>query len=124
MGSLCSEEKSRKEVISKNKYKSNIEDNFYEKDNMGTRLDTLQKANLYWLVQRPSMKKTNPFILYQFSSFYEALSALLELPYIHKAKDTNNLICDRIMDFGFYEIENGLYEAIISGSDLTLEEYK
>ena len=91
---------------------------------MGTRIDTLQKANLYWLVQRPGMKKQNPFILYQFSSFNEALSALLELPYIHKAKDTNNLICDRIMDFGFYEEEEGLYEAIISSSDLTFEEYQ
>ena len=28
------------------------------------------------------------------------------------------------MDFGFYEVKGGLYEAIISSSDLTLEEYQ
>ena len=91
---------------------------------MGIPLDTLTKANLYWLVQRPNMKKTNPFLLYLFSSSNDASPALLELTYIHKAKDTNCLICDRIMDFGFYEDEDGLYEAMISGSDLTLEEYQ
>ena len=121
---LCSEEKSRKKIISKKEVISNEEDFFYEKDNMGTRLDTVQKANSYWLIQRPGMNKTPPFVLYQFSSSYDALSALLDLPYIHKAKDSNNLICERIMDFGYYEVEDGLYEAMISSSDLTLEEYQ
>ena len=72
MGALCSYEKPKKEITSKKKDKSNIEDNFYEKDNKGDRLDTLQKANTYWIIQRPNMNKEKPFILYQFSSFYDA----------------------------------------------------
>ena len=97
---------------------------FYQKDNHGNLHDTFEKAQLYWLVKRPKMNKMIPFILYQFNSSSNASSALLELPFIHRARDTNNLICDRIMEFGYYKVEESLYEAIIAGSDLTLEEYK
>ena len=109
---ICSETRKRK-----NK-------EFYQKDNRGNLHDTLEKAQLYWLVQRPKMSKMTPFILYQFNSSSNASSALLDLPFIHRAEDTNNLICDRIMEFGYYKAEGSLYEAIIAGSDLTLEEYR
>ena len=70
-----------------------------------------------------------PFTLFTMPSAKAAEEALLELPFIHKAADSGKLICERLMTFGFYETtENGVptgkYEALITGSDLTLDEYK
>ena len=97
---------------------------YYERDNRGTRQNTEEEALLYWLRERPRLKERPPFILYRFNSSYEAEKALLTLPIIHKAADTGKLICDRIMAFGYYSTSSGFYEAIIAGSDLTLEEFR
>lgn len=97
---------------------------YYERDNRGTRQSTHEDALLYWLRERPGLREKTPFILYKFNSAYEAEKALLTLPIIHKAADTGKLICDRIMAFGYYQTDSGYYEAIIAGSDLTLEEFK
>ena len=97
---------------------------YYERDNRGTRQNTQEDAMLYWLRERPRLKERPPFILYKFKSSYEAEKALLTLPIIHKASDTGKLICDRIMAFGYYLTSNGYYEALIAGSDLTLEEFR
>lgn len=97
---------------------------YFEKDNRGTRQSTQEEALLYWIRQRPGMKEKSPFILYKFKSAYDAEKALLTLPFIHKALDTGNLICERIMSFGYYPTNNGFYEALIAGSDLTLKEFQ
>ena len=95
---------------------------YLEKDNLGTRQDTLQKANNYW-TSRVVMPEKHPFTLFKFTSGSNAEQALLELPYIHKAKDTNNLICKRPLIFGYYKTEDGIFESIICGKDLTLDEF-
>ena len=97
---------------------------YYERDNRGTRQSTQEDATLYWLRERTGMKEKPPFILYKFNSSYAAEKALLSLPIIHKAVDTGKLICDRIMAFGYYPTSSGFYEAVIAGSDLTLEEFR
>lgn len=96
---------------------------YREKDNVGTRQDSLEKANAYWLGTRLQMKEKPPFSLYVFKSASDAENALLELPFIHKADDTGNLICDKVMEFGYYKVEGDEYEAIISGFDFTLDEF-
>ena len=96
---------------------------YFESDNMGTRHDTIEKANAYWLGERFQMEIKPPFTLYQFKSGNDAEKALLELPYIHKAKDTGNLICDYVYIFGCYKVSEGNYEAIICGKDLSYEDF-
>ena len=70
------------------------------------------------------MPEKHPFTLFKFTSESSAEKALLELPYIHKAKDTNNLICRKPLIFGYYKTEDGIFEAIICGKDLTLNEFE
>lgn len=96
---------------------------YYERDNMGTRQDTVEKANAYWLGERFQMETKPPFTLYQFTSGNDAEKALLELPYIHKAADTGNMICDEVYIFGCYKVAEGNYEAIVCGKDLSYDDF-
>jgi hypothetical protein len=93
---------------------------FREKDNQGTRHDTLSLANSYWMARISSPKK-DPFVVYTFDSAEDAQNALLELPCIHLAEDTKNLICTEVLIFGFYPTEQSKYEAVVCGDDLTHE---
>ena len=102
---------------------------YKESDNMGTRQETMGQAMAYWMGERPGLAVKPPFTLFtDFPSAIEAQIALLELPFIHRAVDSGKLICDRLMTFGYYETtENGVatgrYEALVTGNDLTLEEF-
>ena len=124
MGNTCCESNSNKSAqnykISQNIISSAPE--YLEKDNLGTRHDTEQKANNYW-ISRIAMQEKHPFTLFKFTSGSDAEQAFLELPYIHKAKDTNNLICKRPLIFGYYKTKEDTYEAILCGKDLTLDEF-
>ena len=96
---------------------------YFERDNMGTRQDTVEKANAYWLGERFQMEIKPPFTLYKFTSGDDAEKALLELPYIHKAADTGNMICDEVYVFGCYKVSEGNYEAIVCGKDLSYDDF-
>jgi hypothetical protein len=93
---------------------------FVEKDNRGTRHDTLRLASSYWMARISSPKK-DPFVIYSFDTEKAAREALLELPCIHVARDSGNLICTEVLIFGCYAGENGKYEAVVCGDDLTHE---
>jgi len=93
---------------------------FTAKDNMGTRQDSLSLANAYWLARISSSKK-DPFVLYTFDTEKDAREALLELPCIHIAVDSQNLICTEVLVFGYYPTDDGKYEAIVCGDELTHE---
>jgi hypothetical protein len=95
----------------------------YEKDNMGTRHDTLSIADSYWMARMTSPRK-DPFVCYVFDDEEDARAALLELPCIHVALDTDKLICTEVLIFGYYQSENGKYEAILCGDDLTHERWE
>lgn len=104
------------------------EKEYTEADNVGTRQDTFAKAQSYWLCERPGLSVRPPFALYAMPSAAEAEAALMELPFLHKAKDSGKLIADRIMTFGFYPVAYegvpaGACEALVCGSDLTLAEF-
>ncbi|MHC4585668.1 MAG: hypothetical protein ACYS3N_14145 [Planctomycetota bacterium] len=68
-----------------------------------------------------SSSKKDPFVLYVFDHEKDAREALLELPCIHVASDSQNLICTEVLDFGYYPADEGEYHAIVCGSDLTHE---
>ena len=124
MGISCYQERNNKRMKSSqtnSKILSSTSE-YLEKDNLGTRQDTEQKATAYW-ISRITMPEKHPFTLFKFTSELSAEQALLELPYIHKAKDTNNLICRKLLIFGYYKTKEGIYEAILCGKDLTLDEF-
>jgi hypothetical protein len=93
---------------------------FTERDNRGTRQDTVEKANAYWVGRMTSPKK-DPFVLYAFATEGEARAALLEVPCIHLADDTQQLIATEVLTFGYYRADDGRFEAIICGDDLSHE---
>ena len=63
--------------------------------------------------------KKDPFALCLFDRAEDARAALLELPCIHQAQDTGNLICSETLVFGYWSDESGGYHAIICGDDLS-----
>ena len=94
--------------IQKNQPNIHSIEEYYEKDNLGTRQDTLSKAELYWISRRMSDRQP-PYTLFIFSSRESAENALLELPYIHKAKDTGNFISREPFVFGYYHTKKLKY---------------
>lgn len=93
---------------------------YKEKDNLGTRQDTLSVATSYWMARMSSAKK-DPFVMYTFDNGNDARAALLELPCIHAAEDTGKLICTEVLIFGYYDTTEGKYEALVCGDELTHE---
>ena len=96
---------------------------YFEKDNIGTRHETHEKASSYWLA-RNMHQKFEPFIMYVFDNSEDARNALLELDFIFVAKDTNKLVCRQPLTFGYYSDESGNYEAVLLGEDLTIEYFE
>ena len=96
---------------------------YFEKDNHGTRQDTVGKADAYWMNRNFGTGKTEPFLLYAFKTGDEAKNALTGIDFIHVATDTGNLICLKICHFGFYVTNAGHWEAIIAGQDMTLADF-
>lgn len=89
-----------------------------EADNVGTRQDTLSKAETYWLARQMKEEK-EPYLLYKFATEQAARDALLSLPCIYAACDSNELVCTGPLTFGHYRAEGGQYEAIIAGWAMT-----
>lgn len=93
---------------------------YSESDNLGTRQDTVKKADAYWNARQLKPEK-EPYLLYFFTTEKAARDALLAVPCIHLAKDTKNLICTETITFGFYNTGNGGFEAIVAGWELDTE---
>lgn len=96
---------------------------YFEKDNMGTRQQTLHDAETYW-ASRNINQSFDPFILSVFDNSDNARSALLALPCIAVAQDTGNLICTETLIFGYYVRDDGKTEALICGNDLTIDTWE
>lgn len=102
---------------------------YKESDNMGTRHDSMSQATAYWMGERFMNTVKPPFTMYTMPSAESAEEAFLELPFMHKASDSGKLVCERLMTFGLYETTlngalTGEYEAMLTGRDLTLEEFE
>ena len=96
-------------------------DVFHEKDNLGMRHDSVAKAVSYWMMERPQMSRKDAFVMGTFGSGEQAKQALLELPCIHVAQDSGNLICTEPLIFGYYQTEDGRWEGIVCGDELSPE---
>jgi hypothetical protein len=100
---------------------------YLEMDNRGTMHKNVGQATSYWVMRRPAMQKKPPYLLYVFCDKETARKALLDISYIHTAADTGMLICDHLMEYGYYEVANDdetvCYEALVCGHDLIPERY-
>jgi hypothetical protein len=93
---------------------------YKERDNRGTRQESAEQANSYW-VARELSGKYDPFALYVFANEKDAREALLELECMHIAEDSGKVICTETLIFGHYKTEDGKYEVIVCGDDLSHE---
>jgi len=87
--------------------------------NRGMRQDSMSQATAYWMARMSSTKK-DPYVMYTCEDKNAARAALLELPCIHEGED-QGLICSEVLIFGCYQRQDGIYEAIICGDELTHE---
>jgi hypothetical protein len=87
--------------------------------NRGTLQDTLSHASTYWMSRMGSARK-DPFILYIFDNVQDATAALLGLSFIHQ-NPGGGLVCTEVLVYGYYRRDDGLFEAIICGDELTIE---
>lgn len=96
---------------------------YLEKDNLGTRQDTLQKADAYWYNRNFGTGKPEPYLLYAFETAEQAKTAISAIDFIHRAADTGNLISLKICHFGYYPTQLQRWEAFVGGGELTLNEF-
>jgi hypothetical protein len=87
--------------------------------NRGMRQDTMGQATAYWMARIQKIEK-DPFVMYTFSNCADARAALLELPCIHE-DENGALVCSEVLIYGYYLRQDGIYEAIVCGADLTHE---
>jgi hypothetical protein len=102
---------------------------FYERDNRGMRVETVDQSMAYWIGERMQNKRKDPFVYYIFTNEDDARNAMLELPFIHVAADTGKIVCDDVFRFGYYATTNngtltGEYDAFVTGADFTLEQWE
>ena len=99
---------------------------YVESDNMGTRIQDMKSYQGFLMQQFTSGA---PFVQFTFETAEAATEALLKLPFIHRAADSNRLICSEPFSFGVYrdEVPNdpefGKYNAIVAGKGFTLAMY-
>jgi len=96
---------------------------YFEKDNHGTRQDTVQKADAYWFNRNFGTGKPEPYLLYAFKTGEDAKKALSEVGFIHVAADTGNLVSLKICHFGCYLTKGDYWEAFIAGEDMILSDF-
>jgi hypothetical protein len=98
---------------------------YRESDNRGMLIETMSQSTVYWMVERASNPRKDPFVMYTFNNEADAKAAMLSLPFIHLASDTNRLICDHhLFRYGYYAVNESAYEAFIAGADLTHDMWK
>lgn len=86
-------------------------------DNKGIYHNSEEIATEYWL-ERKTLKKFEPFLLYKFSDEGDAVRSLLEVECIKIAEDTEEIICLEELIYGYYQVETGDYEVVLCGSAL------
>ena len=99
----------------KNLFSKKGNKNLSDKDNRGSWIKNERMSFDYWNTRMAS-RSHEPFVIYRFDTEAEAKAALLEIPSIHIAEDTGNLICTSAIMYGFYQREDGKFEAMVCGN--------
>lgn len=87
-------------------------------DNVGTRYHDVAHASSAWATMH--LTTYTPVVIFYYPTLEAARHAMLQLPFIHEAADTGELIATEIIEFGCYLNEAGQGEAILCGKGLTL----
>lgn len=100
------------------------DNNYYERDNRGMRVETIAKSMAYWLGERLHSPKKDPFVYYTFQNEDDAKAAMYELPFLYQAADSGKLIAKEVLRYGYFAVtENGKltgeFDAFIAGEDFT-----
>jgi hypothetical protein len=90
---------------------------YSERDNLGTRHENFAEASTWWVVNLT--KDKGGFAVYTFGKESDAREAMLELDYIHQARDSGKLISTEPIMFGVYRREDGVWETEIVGKPVT-----
>jgi hypothetical protein len=91
---------------------------YLEKDNKGTRYNSLESASSYWERQKdPAVSQQ--YLRYSFETENVARQALLKLPFIHVAADSQALISTEEIDFGCYRAKDGRWHVMLAGQFFT-----
>ena len=93
---------------------------FKEVDNRGTRLEDVADANAHWTVLK-ALHREEPGLVHGFDRLLDAHEALAAIPCIHVAEDSGRLICTEQLSFGYYELNDQTFEAVLCGAALTRE---
>jgi HEAT repeat protein/nitrate reductase NapE component len=97
-----------------------------ERDNAGTRYETQESVNNFWLPYVFSRPKF-PFIFYCMREKKDAMDAMLSLPPIKIASDSGKLISTEVLQFGVYPIvadgEVGSWGFFLAGEQISLALY-
>lgn len=91
-----------------------------ERDNVGTRYDTQDKIDAFWMpyvLGKPDF----PFIFCDMADRKTAMDAMLALPPFRLAKDSGDLICTEVLQFGVYPQAGGSWGFFLAGSQISLE---
>ena len=91
---------------------------YLEKDNKGTRYNSLESASSYWERQKDHAI-AQKYLRYSFETESVARQALLKLPFIHIAADSQALISTEAIDFGCYRAQDGRWHVMLAGQFLT-----
>jgi len=79
---------------------SNKSKGIKEKDNIGTRIETVDNARSYYM--STIISDMGGEICWKFKTKKDAINALLELPYVSTAEDTGRFVCTEPLNFGVY----------------------
>jgi len=85
-----------------------------ECDNVGVRITSYEQA-LGLMMRTPP----EPKLVYIFHSIDKIQKAFFDLPFISLANDTEKMISTEIIGYGFYEVDENLYHAVLIGKGLT-----
>jgi len=91
---------------------------YSEKDNLSTRYDNEKEAGWAWMARLQSGNRS-PFLAYTFEDGQNAMRALLDLPCFHIADDSKKIICTQVLNFGYFQGNNGVWQIAVWGGDFT-----
>lgn len=96
---------------------------YKDADNRGIRLESAADANAHWSVVH-SHQREEPCVIFGFEQRCHGHDALLALDYMVEAEDTKEVISLAALTFGYYELNDGTYEAVVCGATLTPEQWQ
>lgn len=95
---------------------------YTEQDNIGTRFDTENKCEGYFIAQ--SQHGPEPIVYYWFDDKETAVRAFSEVSCMAIATDSGKLICTETLNFGLFKPSSDVWGAFLAGKSLSYNLWK